>query len=80
MARAIVRFSLDAEYGATNRQRVEPRLMEQGFKSIGTGSYEGVNDMGSLLDGLIEAIEVLSDLKGNATLDHLWIYVDATHS
>lgn len=77
MARAIIRVSLDGDTGSTARNVIVPILEAAGFRRIGTLSYE-INgpDTNRVLRTLNRVINVLANLPGSGTLDHLWIYLD----
>lgn len=72
MARAIVRFSIEAGQ-VRLRNQVRHALQDGGFTRIGTSSYEAPDLP------LIDIAAVLNDMVtrlSGARLDHLWIYVD----
>lgn len=77
MARAIVRLSLDNDYGSANTNLARLILEDAGFEKTGTATYEadapGTDD---LLIALQKIVAVLQNLSGGVSLDHLWIYVD----
>ncbi len=77
VARAIVRFSLDGDYGSRATNKARKVLEDAGFDKIGTASYEvdgpSQEDIIAALDA---TLQILRSLPGGATLDHLWVYLD----
>jgi len=74
MARVIVRYSMQS--GAAQRRirgRLRKSLPDQGFRRIGTATYEA-SDI-DLSDAVLALNFVLEEL-GSGQLDNLWIYVD----
>lgn len=77
MARAMVRFSLDNDYGSAARNQIVPILRAVGFRPSGTGSWDAVDQpLDDLVDALHEALDIMRDPPAPAALDHLWVYVD----
>jgi hypothetical protein len=76
VARAIVRFSLNRDINGPNTNAIRKALESHGIANIGTSVYEGYADMKNVTDALRQTLDVIDNLTGHATLDHLWVYVD----
>jgi hypothetical protein len=81
MARAIVRFSLNGDYGSKARNQAVALLADAGFERVGTGSHEAYGaPQDVLVDVLQELLALLHDPPGRGQLDHLWVYLEAEES
>jgi hypothetical protein len=71
MARAIVRYSFRTEDKA-HRQQIRDVLEGAGFEKIGDAAYERQGSASAAIDALTSVLSVAKD----ATLGHVWIYLD----
>jgi hypothetical protein len=76
VARAIVRFSLDGDYGSATTNRVRAELQARGVMNIGTSVYKGFAELDTITDAIRAELDVLDQPSGSASLDHLLVYVD----
>ncbi len=77
MARAIVRYSINGESSNITGNAARGALWEHGgFERSGTASFDADGPQEDLVTALRALLEVLDEMPGGGTLDHLWIYLD----
>ncbi len=77
MPRAIIRFSLNGDYGSAKRNAMVPHLETWGFYHTGTGTWEAddIPEHGFLI-AVANMLLAMNETRGDGTLDHLWVYLD----
>lgn len=77
MPRAIVRFSLNGDYGSAKRNAMVQQLETWDFFHSGTGTWEADEiPENEFLVAVANMLLAMNETPGPGTLDHLWIYCD----